>query len=377
MVINTAGKTFRDQGISRALILSLMNGGMAISATPALSQEVTAKSEDSDGEIIVTARRRNESLRDVPIAISVVGGELLRGQNVNNVPDLINIVPSITLRPSGPKDTGLLIRGLGTITTSPGAEPTVSMVLDGVVLARPGQMVADLLDIDRIEVLRGPQGTLFGKNASAGVINITTKSPTPDAGGYLEGSYYTGGEYRVVGVANGALVPGLLSARIALLSSDFRGNVDNVTTGARVNGYNRKGGRAKLLFTPSPDIDILFSGDYLKSVSSGAGPIYIGTATAAYPSGAVTQSATLPLILQGEGVKASFRNRQTAVDLDNKFSDEFYGASAQIDYRFGGFQLTSITGYRGWKSNQIVDIDGFGGLTTRTPNQIRDFGKVN
>lgn len=377
MTINRSDKTIRDRNIRRMLVMSLLAGGMAVQANPAFSQETTASADAGDDEIIVTARRREETLRDVPIAISVVGGDLLRGQNVNNVPELINLIPAITLRPSGPKDTGLLIRGLGTITTSPGAEPTVSMVLDGVVLARPGQMVADLLDVDRIEVLRGPQGTLFGKNASAGVISITTRSPTPENGGYAEANYYTGGEYRVVGVVNGELVPGMLSARLAVLASDFQGNVDNVTTGSRLNGYNRKGFRAKLLFTPSPDVDILVSGDYLKSRIDGAGAIYIGTATAAFPSGTVTQSATLPTILQGQGVTASFRNRQTASDLDNRFSDEFYGASAQIDYRFGGFELTSITGFRGWKSLQNVDGDGYSALTALTPNQIIDLGTVD
>ncbi len=362
----------------RLAIAGLLAGSLLSPISPLHAQQAIANAEKAmSDEIIVTARRRSETLQEVPIAVSVISGKTLKTENLNNVPDLIQIIPAITLRPSGTKDTGLLIRGLGTITTSPGAEPTVSVVIDGVVLARPGQAVADLFDLDRIEVLRGPQGTLFGKNASAGVINIVTKSPTPDAGGFVEAGYYSGGEYRVTGVANGELVPGLLSARITGLAADYRGNVTNITTGLRVNGYNRKGGTLKFLLTPSPDLEIRLNADYLKSESSTTGTIYIGTATAAYPSGTVTQSTTLPLILQAQGIVLSFRNRQAASDLDNKFNDEFYGVSAQIDYSIGQYRLTSITGYRGWQGRQSVDSDGYSALTTRTPAQLVDLGTVD
>jgi iron complex outermembrane receptor protein len=380
MTSEQSGKHSRNARVRRAAILSLMSGTITAYANPAWAQaSVTnaANSANDVEEIVVTARRRAETLQDVPVAVSVVSGDFIKAQNLNNVPELISFVPAITLRPSGTKDTGLLIRGLGTITTSPGAEPTVSMVLDGVVLARPGQMVADLIDVERIEVLRGPQGTLFGKNASAGVINVMTKSPTQEPGGYAEASSYSGGEYRLTGVANGELVAGFLSARIALVSADYSGNVTNITTGSRVNGYNRNGGRAKLLFTPTPDLDILISGDYLKSEAKSAGVIYIGTATAAYPTGIITQSATLPLILQAQGITASFRNLQTAADLDNQFSDEFSGVSVQFDYRFNDFKLTSITGSRSWSGTQQVDGDGFSGLSARTPSQIVDLGTVD
>jgi len=383
MVFGISSPVSRKSSLKWAAAVSLMAGSMFTPVSPLYAQQVASSGEaETSGatrsdEVIVTARRRSELLQDVPIAVSVVGGDTIKSQNLNNVPDLIQIIPALTLRPSGTKDTGLLIRGLGTITTSPGAEPTVSMVLDGVVLARPGQMVADLIDVDRIEVLRGPQGTLFGKNASAGVINVISRSPTPDAGGYIEGSYYSGDEYRLTAVANGEIVPGLLSARLVGLVSDFEGNVKNITTGSTVNGYSRKGGRAKFLLSSGPEFDFLVSIDYLKSEASNAGAIYVGTSTAAYPTGVVTPSATLPLILQGQGIVPSDRNIKTASDINNKFTDEFYGISAQINYALGELQLTSITGYRGWLGQQYVDGDGFSAITTRTPNQIIDLGNVD
>ena len=365
-------------GIRLALVSSLLAGTAMLTPTMSVAQEAGAS--DADGqvnEILVTARRRSETLQEVPVAVSVVTSEELNVQNLNNVPELIHAVPAITLRPSGPKDTGLLIRGLGTITTSPGAEPTVSMVLDGVVLARPGQMVADLIDVDRVEVLRGPQGTLFGKNASAGVINITTKSPTPGFGGFVQAGYYTGEEYRLSGAVNGELAPGLLAARISGLVSDFDGNITNIVTGSEVNGFNRKGARLKLLFTPSPDLDILLSGDYLKSKATSAGVVYTGIESSSYPSGDITVSTTLPVILDAQGITPGFKNRETASDLDNRFNDEFYGISAQIDYALGEFELTSITGYRGWKSLQNVDTDGYSEFSALVPYRLVDIGHVD
>ncbi|WP_397420316.1 TonB-dependent receptor plug domain-containing protein, partial [Phenylobacterium sp.] len=187
---------------------------------PAAAQSQEATSSDSGinqiEDVVVTARRRSESLQEVPIAVSSLGGDVVREQNRNSVPDLITLIPTITLRPqNSAKDTVLLIRGLGTITTSPGAEPSVSMVLDGVVLARPGQMVSELVDLERIEVLRGPQGTLFGKNASAGVINILTANPTADTSAFIEASYYGGDEHRLTMGVNGEIIPGLLSGRLS------------------------------------------------------------------------------------------------------------------------------------------------------------------
>ena len=380
---NIASKTW-----ARKIALGMLSSSSLLFATTVAAQTVLTTAGNSevpkiaDGsvdqlpEILVTARRRSETLQKVPVAVSVISGDTLRVQNLNNIPELISIIPAITLSPSGTKDTSLLIRGLGTITTSPGAEPTVAVVLDGVVLARPGQMVSDLIDLDRVEVLRGPQGTLFGKNASAGVINLTTASPKPEWSGFVEGSYFTGDEYRLTGVANGELAAGLLSGRIAVLHSRYNGNVTNILTNSRVGGRDSDGFRAKLLFTPAPDLKITLGTDYLNSVSTGNGA-YVSTINVAYPSGVTTDSATLRSNLAAEGIYPSLRNRQISTDFNTEFRDKFFGAVAQVDYKIGNFDLTSITGYRSWRSTQHVDIDGFGQQTPSKPNEIEDHGRVH
>ncbi len=160
--------------------------GMAMLAVPAHAQEAETKEAFASTDIIVTAQKREQNLQDVPVAISVVSGDQLERSNVNSAEQLFQRVPTLTFRKGNTnKDSALSIRGVGTISFSSGVEPSVSTVIDGVVYARTGQQTSDFLDVERIEVLRGPQGSLFGKNASAGVINIVSREPGNELGGYI------------------------------------------------------------------------------------------------------------------------------------------------------------------------------------------------
>src|ERR1700733_8420830 len=203
-----------SMGLS-ALFLCLAAGGAnpakVLAADAAGAADAADQAQPAQGaleEITVTARRRAESLQTVPVAVSVMTGAEAAAQNLNNIQDMSAEIPSVDFRTGASnKDRDVFIRGIGTITTSPGVEPSVSTVVDGVVYDRPGQATAEMLDIDRVEVLRGPQGTLFGKNASAGVINIVTSDPSADFHGYGDASYFGGGdEYRVKGGISGTLV---------------------------------------------------------------------------------------------------------------------------------------------------------------------------
>src|ERR1700744_1131191 len=196
---------------SSALVIVLAAAGAQSSSAVALeAADAADASQPAPGgleEITVTARRRSESLQSVPVAVSVMTGAQAQAQNLNNIQDISAEIPSVEFRTGASnKDRDVFIRGIGTITTSPGVEPSVSTVVDGVVLDRPGQATAEMLDVDRIEILRGPQGTLFGKNASAGVVNIVTSDPTAKTHGYADGSWYSGGnEFRLKGGVSGAL----------------------------------------------------------------------------------------------------------------------------------------------------------------------------
>lgn len=312
--------------------------------------------------ITVTATKRPQPLQTTPIAISVLSGGALEEANLNNMSTITSQTPTVNFRTNASnKDSALFIRGVGTISTSPGVEPTVSTVLDGVVTARPGQATLDLVEIDRIEILRGPQGTLFGKNASAGVINIITKAPGKATEGYLDLGLYQGNERRVRGGISGELVTGTVRASVAAMAGKFDGNVTNVFNGQKVNGYDRKGLRGRVDITPSPEMKISLIADYVKADDTTPTGVPYSTNVTTYPTGVVTAN---PLYAAAVApVVPAPNNRQINSDLNTRVSDVNSGFSVQLDYSgFGASQITSITAYRKWKNTQFQDQDRLGAI---------------
>ena len=347
-------------------------------AKPAPAAVATPDAVPDTGAIVVTARLRTESLNKVPISVAALDGTKLAAHGQNDIASIATNIPTVEFRTGASnKDRDVFIRGVGTITTSPGVDPSVSTVIDGVVLARPGQATLDLMDIDRIEVLRGPQGTLFGKNASAGVINVVTKAPTNRQTEELEASYYQGDEYRFRGGVSGPIVADKLLYSITGLFANYDGNVRNITTGDEVNGYRRRGVRAKLLAKPSDNLTLTFGADYVYTHDTVPAGIYISSSRAAYPSGAVTANPTLAATLAGEGIMPSPDNRTVAQSFDTDVRDKNYGTSVQADLAMaGGYSLTSITAYRRWRNYQHQDYDGFAQPTTAYV-QGEDYGQVH
>lgn len=179
--------------------LTIAGLSLILGAAPALAQDAAAAADEvaESTEIVVTAQKREENLQEVPLAISVVGGEALANSGSLTLENAQYLVPSLNFRKAGTTlNQALFLRGVGTINFSIAAEPSVAAVLDGVVLSRAGEGFTDLFDVERIEVLRGPQGTLFGKNASAGVVSIVTKRPSKDFEGTVEASWGEGNELR-------------------------------------------------------------------------------------------------------------------------------------------------------------------------------------
>ena len=362
----------------RSFAVTLLASSSLFCASSAFAQSGTATSQSAAPkieEVVVSAQKRHQDVQKVPVAVNVISGSLANSENRHDISALTAIVPTVEFRaqPSN-KDMDILIRGLGTITTSPGVEPTVSTVVDGVVLARPGQMVSDFFDVNRIEVLNGPQGTLFGKNASAGVINIVTNNPSRQTGGYLDASYYQGHEYRLAGAFTGP-INDVLAGRIAVVTASYAGNGRNLYGGAKINGYHTDGLRAKLLYTPTNNLSVLLSYDIMSSDNTNALP-YVATYNISYPFGVKTYSANLQQVLTTEGITPSFSNTNVSINTPGRDVDLSTGASAQVDYRFHGYHLTSITGYRFWRNVQTQDIDGYSALTPQTPYQLADLGHV-
>ncbi len=366
----------------------LAGTALATLATPAFAQDTAAAPTtstpraatppaDTGEDVVVTARFRNESLQSVPIAITAVSGQSLAERQLNTVENIAATIPSVGFRSGASnKDRTIFIRGVGTITTSPGVEPSVSTVLDGVVLTRPGQSTLDLGEVERIEVLRGPQGTLFGKNASAGVVNIVTRNPTDEFRMFGEAGVTSDEEYRIKAGISGAIVPGKVQALIGGLYDDFKGNVRNVTRNDDVNGYRRYGARGKLVITPSDALKFTIIGDYLNSHDTTPTSVYATTSRTAYPTGTVTNSPDLAAALTASGIRANAGNRLTNNDTITDVRDENYGGSFTGDLTLGDYHLTSITGWRQWLNTQRQDYDSVAALSTAFPSG-QDTGRVN
>ncbi len=312
--------------------------------------------------MVVTATRIERSLQDVPVAVSVVDAKQISAAPSADAAGLSTIVPTVNFRTSASnKDASVFIRGVGTISTSPGVEPSVSTVLDGVVLSRPGQATLELLDLQRIEVLRGPQGTLFGKNASAGVISIVTKAPSRTFSGFADLGYFdgndSGAEKRVrLGVAGP--LSNRLRASLVGLFNDWDGNVTNVANGATLNASERYGARARIEADLTDDITLTLTGDYLRGRVTTPNGVITSTTRTAYPTGDKTPNPAFAAALRP--VRASKDNREINSDMETYAKDDNYGISAQLDAGLGEHTLTSITAYRGWKNTQEQDADRLG-----------------
>lgn len=369
---------FARHRTSRSLLLtgiSILTLSGSAWADNAKGVEVASAAEsqrygsDTKEEVLVTATRRTEPLQKVPLAVSVIEGDVASFQNLNNINNIATIVPSLNFRDgTSNKDQGLFIRGVGTVTTSPGAEPSVSTVVDGVVLVRPGQATFDLLDVEHIEVLRGPQGTLFGKNASAGVVNVVTRQPTDEFQGSADFSYFEGNEVRAHASLSGPLEKGKVDGLISIFVGSYDGNVKNVYLNQTVNGYDRYGTRAKLAFTPSADLKITLSADYLYSHGTEVS-VFTSTDTS-YPGGVVSHNTAYNTLLAP--VVISHDNTQISANQPTYVIDNNAGFSGQVDWGFDGYTLTSITAYRRWHNNQVVDNDGTAAITA--VKQIADHG---
>lgn len=329
-------------------------------ATPALAQTAPEDGAD-DGAIVVTAQKREENLQDVALAVSVVGGEQIANSGSLTLENAQYLVPSLNFRKAGTTlNQALFLRGVGTINFSIAAEPSVAAVLDGVVLSRAGEGFTDLFDVERVEVLRGPQGTLFGKNASAGVVSIVTKRPTDTFEATVEAGWAEGGEYRGRATVNAPLGEGLRS-RITGFYSEYDGNIRNITTGNKVNGYQHYGVRGVIEADIGDAVLLTLRGDWRKADDDCCAEI-IGTR----PGNA---AAT---VLAATGINGD-ATRRVAQNLETSTKEESWGVSLQADIELGAHTLTSITSYRGWDNVEIRDGDWldrpYVGL-----NQLHDLG---
>ena len=227
--------------------------------------------------VVVTARRVEEDLQDVPIPVAVLGEDFLADTGAYNVGKINQLVPSVQFYSTNPRNTAINIRGLGSPfgLTNDGIEQGVGLYLDGVYFARPASAVMDFIDVERIEVLRGPQGTLYGKNTTSGAINVTTKAPQFTPSTEVELSYGNIGFVQAKATTTGPLTD-TLAYRASFSGTQRDGVLYNVTDQDDLNDISNIGGRLQLLWTPSDTLDIRFSADNTVQRPEGYAQVFAG-----------------------------------------------------------------------------------------------------
>jgi iron complex outermembrane receptor protein len=311
-------------------------------------------------EVMITSRRRKENAQQVPIAISVIGGKQAEDAGAFNVNRLKELVPSVQLYSSNPRNTGLSIRGLGTTfgLTNDGIDPGVGFYVDGVYFARPAATTLDFIDIEQIEVLRGPQGTLFGKNTTSGAFNITTRKPEFNFGANVESSYGNYGFVQAKASFTGQVAKNL-AARFSFSGTQRDGLLYNTATKKRVNDLNNLGIRGQLLFKPSNEFDVLFAVDFSRQRPDGYAQVIAGVA----PTQRAAYSQFNQIIADLNYSLPSSNAFDRVIDHDTPWRSyqDIGGASATINYKLGSGTLTSTTAFRFWDWNPSNDRD-FTGL---------------
>ncbi|EJN30679.1 TonB-dependent receptor [Pseudomonas sp. GM80] len=293
--------------------------------------------------VTVTTRRREESSQDVPTPMSVVSGQNLETQRVYRIQDLQQLVPSVNVAYMHARQSSVSIRGLGNNPASDGLEGSVGLYIDNVYLGRPGMAVFDLMDIEQLEVLRGPQGTLFGKNTTAGVINISTRAPTFTPERSIETSVGEDGYFQTKGTISGPLNDEL-AGRFSAYRTRSDGDIKNEYNGHDLNGGSRDGFRAQLLFKPNEDFNLRWIGDYNEEDSSAGTRVLYNTGPTIngvnlYSARAAAAGATL--------VNGS--HRKVNLDNDQHVTVHQGGTSVEANWTLpSDFTLTSISSYRFW-----------------------------
>ena len=309
------------------------------------------------GDIVVTARRRDERAQDVPIALTVVNEELLDRTGAYNVGQITQLAPSVQLLTSNPRNTAITIRGLGASygLANDGLEQGVGIYVDQVYYGRPATATLDFVDLDRIEILRGPQGTLFGKNTTAGALNITTRDPSFTPEGQAELSFGDYGFLQAKASVSGPIVDDKVAGRFSVVSTRRDGVLDNVTTGTKQNSQDSISLRGQLLFQPTDQLRVRLFADYADLTPECCTQVYVTAGQTLKP--AAQQFAALAA---GRGyAPASTNPYDRLADVDSGIqADQIHrGVSAIVDYDFGWATLTSVSAWRAWDWGPQNDRD--------------------
>ena len=331
-------------------------------ASAAENQPVDAPDESYQLEqITVTATKRVERLQDVPVAVTALTADTLDRNNVRELADVVKLSPSLTITyGSQPGNFAISMRGIGTFSNGIAVESDVAVVIDDVPLGYQAEAFRDLIDVDRVEVLRGPQSTLFGKSAIAGVLNITTAAPTSEFTAKAMG-YYTNDHERRAGFTLSGPLSDTLRYRLTVDDSDYDGNVTNIYNGQKINGSSGLTVSGKLQWLPTDNLTFTLSPRFNRNESTCcASPI------TSLPPGLYYQGITqLPESQVLKGIPVGVSNSKVDMDYrDGGGDSREYGGTARVDYNFDensfmhGYSFASITSDDHWRMFDYQDQDG-------------------
>lgn len=320
---------------------------VAAFAQEAPATEEAASDEDLGNEIIVTASKRAQTLQDTPIAVSVTSAADIERSQVRDLLDIQTLVPSLRVgQLQSSANTNFIIRGFGNGANNAGIEPSVGVFIDGVYRSRSAAQIGDLPNVQRVEVLRGPQSTLFGKNASAGIISVVTQEPQFDFGGSAELSY---GNFNAI-VAK-ADITGPISDKLAFsLSGGMNkrdGYVQDLGTGNKSNERDRWGVRGQLLLEASDDLKFRFIADYDKINEICCAVVNVVDG----PTGNAVRALGGRIVSNSPFARTQYSNIDSTNDIEN------YGVSLQMNWETGPFDITTIGSYRAVRSFTNQDSD--------------------
>jgi iron complex outermembrane receptor protein len=352
------------------LPLLITTATIATTATPpqpAPEAAATPAAEETIESVVITARRRSEASKDVPLAISVVSGELVENTGAFNVGRLQQLTPTLNFYSSNPRNTAINIRGIGVPfgLTNDGFDQGVGLYIDDVYYARVAAATFDFLDVDRIEVLRGPQGSLYGKNTTAGAVNVTTRAPTPDFEARAELSAGNLAFRQARGALSGPLSE-TLSGRLALSWTSREGTLANVATRRRNNELGNLGVRGQLLWQPRDGTDVMFAADFSTQDPECCAQVYVRTGATQRPLN--RQYAALAAAQNYTVASTDPFARITDFDASLNAGNTLGGASVRVRTRLGAGELTSVSAWRYWDWQPENDRD-FTGLPITTLSQ--------
>lgn len=353
--------TLREGKLVKRMFLGAVAAPALLCAlsTPAFAQSGDDASA-SGGDIIVTAQRRAESIQDVPISIAAFTAETVEAPGAANLTSLNGLIPNVVLETQGlvANVPMLSIRGMSSSDPDPNADPKVSTIIDGVYIPFTSGTMLDLFDIERVEILKGPQGVLFGKNNLAGTFSITTARPTDDFGVDLRSTLGTNGLRQFRGRLNtGRFADGMFAAKLAVNLREYDGYSTNVLTGSNLNAESVRAVRGALDFAPNNVFSSTLVLDWLEEETDGPAPHAVNNGSAAY--------GLIPEIARRDV-------RVAAVPFDPFANTETYGLSWTSNIALGAGELTAVVGYR---NMDYITRGDFDGLVTPVPglDVTRDF----